>query len=290
MGIFGFLNKKSDSNAMPIGAALDMLEGACRAYPQLVLEWIDANPSRAQRINGLADNAICRRFKGWDGPYSITYKVGERRGQVVNMFFQNLRRDIKTLCEMVAEAGHEEDEERLCNDEHLVEDLQMLQILSLMAVSGKALDLFPSLLNTESQYDSKSIVLVGMVHYYAFVHSLLGNNEYMTLELFKVVDKMRERERGLNKKDFVPLNFIELADNLFTNLDRYPKSLEERTHDLGTEMYKLYAFNIASWVYFTLTKGKSVDVERDKYVLYLTNLMISQIAWDMCGVEHNVKG
>lgn len=110
MGIFGFFNKKCDSSAMPIGAALDMLENISKRFPFLVVEWVKANPSRAVCIDGLVDRNICKQYKQWDGPYSITLNRGKPFEQIYNFFFQDLRRDVKRLHEMVVSAGEAENE------------------------------------------------------------------------------------------------------------------------------------------------------------------------------------
>jgi len=109
MGLFSCFSKKSNSDGeLPIGMALDLLENASRRFPYLVLEWIEANPARAQKIEGLVDPKTCKQFKRWDGPYSITIKRGDGVSRVVNMFFQNLRRDAKIVHDKVVEAGENE--------------------------------------------------------------------------------------------------------------------------------------------------------------------------------------
>lgn len=111
MGFFSiFCKGKRQSDLMPMDEALDMLENVCKRFPQLVLEWITANPQLARSVKGCVSQDVVAPYRkaGWDGPYSITTKsplLGER---VTNIFFQDLRRDVVALTHSVTQRGERE--------------------------------------------------------------------------------------------------------------------------------------------------------------------------------------
>ena len=84
MGFFCF-GKKDSNQGMPIGASLDMLEKVCNQFPSLVLEWIRANPTKAQYVEGRADAVVAQRFKKWDGPYSLALCKGEANERIYTL-------------------------------------------------------------------------------------------------------------------------------------------------------------------------------------------------------------
>ena len=93
---------------MPIGMALDILENASRRFPHQVIRWIEKNPERAHKVDGLVASATCSKFKKWDGPYSITIRSKGMPEQVTNMFFADLRRDAREIEAEVLRAGETE--------------------------------------------------------------------------------------------------------------------------------------------------------------------------------------
>ena len=115
MGFFCF-GKKDSNQGMPIGASLDMLEKVCNQFPSLVLEWIRANPTKAQYVEGRADAVVAQRFKKWDGPYSLALCKGEANERIYTLFFCNLRQDIKSLHQMVITTGEAENLDKELDD------------------------------------------------------------------------------------------------------------------------------------------------------------------------------
>ena len=82
------------------------------------------------------------------------------------------------------------------------------------------------------------------------------------------------------------MRIVDLVMNLIDNINRIPDSLKERARSIGAEEYKVHAMDIAGWVYFTLSASRPVPAEKTEYVFYFANILISQIAWEMCGVKH----
>ena len=107
MGILSFFRRK-ESGRMPIGMALDILENASRRFPHQVIRWIEENSERAHKVDGLVDSSTCSKFKNWDGPYSITVRSKYMPEQVTNMFFADLRRDVREIETSVLCAGEAE--------------------------------------------------------------------------------------------------------------------------------------------------------------------------------------
>ena len=107
MGIFSWVKRFFVS----ILDAEDVLELLCKKASPYVMEWCEANPSKAYcNMGPYSKESIPSYVLSWDGPYTVTLNKGKPWEMIYNLFFQNLRRDIESIVKEVSVRAKREGE------------------------------------------------------------------------------------------------------------------------------------------------------------------------------------